>query len=117
LFRKVISDYAGDFPHLIERSRFNRRRKQLFPILEKIRQRPARQFLEFEDYFIVGSTPLAVCGSHVKNGQKFAKHLLIQPLPKGSVPRKTYTSMAICIKEFVMPTGFSFHRTNQGQYP
>ena len=61
LFNKIKSDYANDFPHLIERSRFNRRRRQLFPILEKIRQSLARHFLEFEEYFIVDSMPLEVC--------------------------------------------------------
>ena len=61
LFNKIKSDYADDFPHLIERTRFNRRRRQLFHVVEKIRQRLAHQFLEFEDYFIIDSMPLEVC--------------------------------------------------------
>jgi len=61
LFNKIKSDYSDDFPHLIERSRFNRRKRYLFPIVEKIRQNLAQQFLEFEEYFIVDSMPLEVC--------------------------------------------------------
>lgn len=61
LFNKIEADYADDFPHLIERTRFNRRKRQLFPVFEKIRQQLAYHFLEFEDYFIVDSMPLEVC--------------------------------------------------------
>jgi len=61
LFNKIEADYKADFPHLIERTRFNRRKRQLFPVFEKIRQQLAHHFLEFEDYFIVDSMPLEVC--------------------------------------------------------
>lgn len=61
LFKKIKSDYAADFPNLIERTRFNRRKRQLFPVFEKIRQQLAAKFLAFEDYFIVDSIPLEVC--------------------------------------------------------
>jgi len=61
LFNKIKSDYKEDFAHLIDRSRYNRRKRQLFPVLEKTRQRLAAGFLEFEDYFIVDSMPLEVC--------------------------------------------------------
>lgn len=61
LFNKIKADYANDFPRLIERTRFNRRKRQLFPMFEKIRQQLAQRFLEFEDYFIVDSMPLEVC--------------------------------------------------------
>lgn len=61
LFNKIKADYTNDFPHLIERTRFNRRKRQLFPMFEKIRQLLAHHFLEFEEYFIVDSMPLEVC--------------------------------------------------------
>ena len=61
LFNKIKSDYKEDFARLIDRSRYNRRKRQLFPVLEKIRQQLAAGFLEFEDYFIVDSMPLEVC--------------------------------------------------------
>lgn len=45
----------------IERSVYNRRRRNLFEFQELIRQKLANHFLEFEDYFIVDSMPLEVC--------------------------------------------------------
>lgn len=38
LFKKIKSDYHDQFPFLIDRTRFNRRKRQLFPLLEKVRQ-------------------------------------------------------------------------------
>ncbi|MEQ6119801.1 IS982 family transposase, partial [Reichenbachiella sp. MALMAid0571] len=61
LFKKINSDYKNDFPHLIDRTRYNRRKRQLFLLLEKIRNQLASKFLEFEDYFIIDSMPLEVC--------------------------------------------------------
>lgn len=48
-------------PHLIERSQFNKRRRKLFLFSEKVRNKLASRFLEFEDYFIVDSMPLEIC--------------------------------------------------------
>ena len=45
----------------IERSVYNRRKRNLFEFQELIRQRIAHLFLEFEDCFIVDSMPLEVC--------------------------------------------------------
>lgn len=61
LFSKINSDFKDDFPHIIDRSRFNRRKRHLFYALESVRQKLATQFLEFEEYFIIDSMPLEVC--------------------------------------------------------
>lgn len=61
LFKKLKCDYGNDFVHLVDRSRYNRRKRQLFPIIEKIRQSLAARFVQYEDYFIVDSMPLEVC--------------------------------------------------------
>ena len=45
----------------IERSVYNRRRRNLFSFQEQIRLKIAKSFNEFEDYFIVDSMPLEVC--------------------------------------------------------
>lgn len=45
----------------IERSVYNRRKRNLFDFQELIRQKLAHVFLEFEDYYIVDSMPLEVC--------------------------------------------------------
>ena len=55
-----------DIPNLIERSQFNKRRRKLFLFLEEVRTKLAREFLEFEDYFIIDSMPLEIC--------KFSRH-------------------------------------------
>lgn len=61
LFKKLNNDYKAAFPHLIDRTRYNRRKRQLFTLIEKIREQLSVRFLEFEDYFIIDSMPLEVC--------------------------------------------------------
>ena len=55
LFRRVKNE---DIPNLIERSQFNKRRRNLFGFAERIRLALSSRFTEFEDYFIVDSMPL-----------------------------------------------------------
>lgn len=52
--------------NLLERSQFNKRRRKLFDLTEKIRHSLSRKFIEYEDYFIIDSMPLEVC--------KFSRH-------------------------------------------
>jgi hypothetical protein len=47
--------------NLIERSQFNKRRRRLFDLTEKIRRELSSSFVENEDYFIVDSMPMEVC--------------------------------------------------------
>ena len=63
LFKQLL---PGEISNLIERSQFNKRRRKLFLFSEEVRTKLARQFLEFEDYFIVDSMPLEIC--------KFSRH-------------------------------------------
>lgn len=60
----------AEIPNLIERSQFNKRRRKLFLFAEEIRTKLAKEFLEFEDYFIVDSMPLEIC--------KFSRHSRIK---------------------------------------
>ena len=60
----------AEIPNLIERSQFNERRRKLFLFSEEIRTKLAKEFLEFEDYFIVDSMPLEIC--------KFSRHSRIK---------------------------------------
>ena len=46
---------------LIERSVYNRRKRKLFSLTEKVRQKLACSFNQYEDYFVVDSMPLEVC--------------------------------------------------------
>ena len=56
----------NEIPNLLERSQFNKRRRKLFLFSEEVRRKLAKEFLEFEDYFIVDSMPLEIC--------KFSRH-------------------------------------------
>ena len=67
LFKQLIQ---AEIPNLIERSQFNKRRRKLFLFSEEIRTKLAKEFLEFEDYFIVDSMPLEIC--------KFSRHSRIK---------------------------------------
>jgi hypothetical protein len=70
LFRTI----EGSFLELlIERSVYNRRRRKLFPLIEKIRQQLSSQFNEFENYFIVDSMPLEVCKTSRASRSKICK--------------------------------------------
>jgi len=57
LFRKLPACLSNR----IERSVYNRRRRKLFPYIEKIRAKIANLIVPFEEYFIVDSMPLEVC--------------------------------------------------------
>ena len=50
-----------EFPNLIDRSGYNRRRRNLCIYIEQIRRLIAYQFNEFEDIFVVDSMPLEIC--------------------------------------------------------
>ena len=45
----------------IERSVYNKRRRKLFPYIEKIRETLSSKFSDFTDVFIVDSTPIEIC--------------------------------------------------------
>jgi hypothetical protein len=51
----------GSIENILERSQFNKRRRKLFGLTERIRSRLSRSFVEFEDYFVVDSMPLEIC--------------------------------------------------------
>lgn len=57
LFRLLPSTLSSR----IERSVYNRRKRNLFSYQEQLRLKLAKSFNEFEDYFIVDSMPLEVC--------------------------------------------------------
>jgi IS5 family transposase len=61
LFGKLNKDYRVDFPNLIHRSNFNRRRKILAPYLQQLNQFLADGMNQSENAFIVDSIPVPVC--------------------------------------------------------
>jgi hypothetical protein len=58
---KIKSDHAEDFPNLIDRSNYNRRRKRLYPFIEQLNQAVAGKLNEGENIFLVDSIPIPVC--------------------------------------------------------
>jgi len=58
---KLKSDHKDDFPRLIDRSNFNRRRKHLYPFIEQLNQRLADRLNEYEDVYLFNSIPVPVC--------------------------------------------------------
>ena len=58
---KLKSDHKSDFPRLIDRSNFNRRRKRLYLFIEELNQHLADNLNESEDVYLVDSIPVPVC--------------------------------------------------------
>ncbi|MCK4786089.1 MAG: IS982 family transposase, partial [Desulfobacteraceae bacterium] len=61
LFKKLTSEYSDHFPDLIERSRYNRRRRHLVDYIEIVRKSLVNQLVPYEDTFVLDSMPLEVC--------------------------------------------------------
>ena len=61
LFRMLSKHRTGHLKHLIERSRYNRRRKQLNDWTEKVRQNLVKKMVFGEDVFLIDSMPIEIC--------------------------------------------------------
>ncbi len=83
LFKKIISCHKDDFPMLIDRSQYNRRKKQLFHFIDKIRKEMAEKFVEFENYFIIDSMPLEICKISREKRVKICKEAYATSPDKG----------------------------------
>lgn len=59
----------------IERGVYNRRKRGLFPYIDKLRQKIADAFNEFEDTFIIDSMPLEVCKNARASRSKIFKEI------------------------------------------
>lgn len=58
---KLKTDHKHDFPELIHRCNFNRRRKRLHCFIDRLNKCLANRLNEFEDVYIVDSIPVPVC--------------------------------------------------------
>lgn len=61
LFSQLKSDYAAAFPHLIDRSNYNRRRRRLRFFIHRVSTYLATLLSEGEDVFLLDSIPLPIC--------------------------------------------------------
>ncbi|TZF80651.1 IS982 family transposase [Pedobacter sp. BS3] len=73
LFGKLRSDYSADFPQLIHRCNFNRRKKSLGSYLQQLNQYLSSQLNEGENIFIVDSVPVPVCRIVREKSSKICK--------------------------------------------
>ncbi|RYY43675.1 MAG: IS982 family transposase [Chitinophagaceae bacterium] len=60
LWSKLKTDYASLFPHLICRTRFNRRRRRLQPFVERLQAKVAERLQTESDNLVVDSLPVPV---------------------------------------------------------
>jgi len=58
---KLITDHKADFPALIDRSNFNRRKRALAPFFQMYNDRVAAHLNECENAYIVDSMPVPIC--------------------------------------------------------
>ena len=61
LWSKLKCDHSSDFPNLIDRTNFNRRRKKLYPYIELLNQTVANEMNLDEDFYLVDSIPVPIC--------------------------------------------------------
>jgi hypothetical protein len=59
-WKKLSTEYCQDFPNLIDRSNYNKRRRRLQNYIHILNEKIALQFNEFENVIIVDSIPIPV---------------------------------------------------------
>lgn len=73
LFGKLNKDYKADFPDLVHRCNFNRRKKILAPFLQQLNQVLAGRINQSENVFIVDSIPVPICKIAREKSSKICK--------------------------------------------
>lgn len=98
LFSKLRSEYREEFPRLIDRSQFNRRRKYLCNIIDSVRLNLVRKLLPSENTFILDSLPIEIC--------KFARAKRIK-ICKENI--ETAPAYGYCAAQNTHYFGYKFH--------
>ncbi len=73
LFGKIKSDHINDFPNLIHRSHFNRRRRRLGDLIARLNDRISSLLNEGENIYLVDSIPVPICKNARINRSKICK--------------------------------------------
>ena len=73
LWSKILKDYKGDFPGLIDRSNFNKRRRRLHLFIHEVTRHLAEKMNKSEDIFLMDSIPIPVCKIAREKRCKFGK--------------------------------------------
>ena len=88
---KLQSDHIADFPNLIHRCNFNRRRKRLYPFIDLLNKTIADQLNEGEDTYLVDSIPIPICQIVREKQSKICKEKFETAPDKGfSAVSKSY---------------------------
>ena len=102
LWSKLKTDYASLFPHLICRTRFNRRRRRLQPHIEAVQSRVAERLDGESEALVVDSIPVPVVKLAREKTYKVFKayptrHPLkaIAPLAAAGLSAISYTSLSM----------------------
>jgi hypothetical protein len=73
LFSKLKTEYLQDFPNLIDRSNFNRRRKRMAYYISLVSERISNEIDHCQDSYIVDSLPIPICKNVRINRVKICK--------------------------------------------
>jgi hypothetical protein len=73
LWSKIKKDHLQDFPDLIDRSNFNKRRRRLYLFIHEVTKQLSLKLNEGEDVFLVDSIPIAVCKNAREKQCRFGK--------------------------------------------
>ena len=95
LFSKLRSEYREEFPLLIDRSQFNRRRKHLHNIIDIVRQYLVSNLLPAENTFILDSLPIEICKFVRAKRVKSIKRILRQRPHMDIVLLRMHTTLGI----------------------
>jgi len=96
LFRKLPPELSLN----IERSVYNRRRRRLFPYLEKIREKLSDFLNQDQDHFIIDSMPLEICKLSRSGRSKICRDAVYNS------PNKGY-----CASQSIHYYGYKLHAT------
>jgi hypothetical protein len=91
LWSKLKKDYASSFPNLIDRSRFNRRRKRLTPFILKVQDYISSKLENQSQTMVVDSIPVPVVKmAREKNFKAFRKSFETAPAKGWSAVNKSW---------------------------
>ena len=91
LWSKLRNDYSDDFPMLIDRSNFNRRRRRLRMFVHEVTRVLSENLIRGEDIFIIDSIPVPMCKIAREKRCKFGRETFEASPDKGySAVSKSY---------------------------
>lgn len=122
LFSKLKTDYRQDFPNLIDRSNFNRRRRKLWSKTAELSKAICLEYTDAEDEFIIDSIPIPICANVRINRSTVCKDdLEVLPSRAYHASHKTYyygfkMQLVISKKGFPFAAGLTTASMHDSQY-